>query len=145
MDTSGEILLFDLKSFDHPAKTDIKQFYNTTLKSLVAVSSQSHEYDDLVQLNALLRHLEEMKREVERLKRIREESVVSEQNPYLTVEEVAQILRVSEGTVREEIEVGKIPAKGVGKRNQKRILKSDLAKYLGVKKIIFSHSDAKPN
>jgi excisionase family DNA binding protein len=67
--------------------------------------------------------------------------VVSEENPYLNVDEVAQVLRVSSETVREEIDSGRIRAVKIGKRGQNRILKSDLAEFLGVKKIIFTQKD----
>jgi len=142
MSTSSDTLTFGLKSFDLPKRSGWKYLLKRTVKSLGAVSDQFDEYDDLIQLNALIRHLEDMLKEVYKLKKIREERVICEDNPYLTVEEVSQILRVSEGTVREEIDSGKIPAAEIGKRKQRRILKSDLAKYLGVKKIIFKHSDA---
>ena len=141
MNSKDELLLFDLSSIDLPVNSVGKPLFSLAMKSLGAFSKQEPDYDDFVETGVLIRQMEAITKELYKRLRDREERVVSEENPYLNVEEVAQILRVSPETVREEINAGKIPASKIGKRNQNRILKSDLAKYLGVKKIIFTQSN----
>ena len=135
-------MLVDVSSFDHKVDNEGKKLYKETLNALSDFSKLGYNNDSLTTVNILLRNSEAIIKELQKLKRELEENVVNEENPYLTVEDVAQILRVSEGTVREEIDAGKILATKVGKRNQNRILSSDLAKYLGVKKVMFTRSNS---
>jgi len=141
MEPNSEIMLFDLASFVREPLLDAKQLYNATIRTLGGFSSQPQDYDDIVEMDILLRQLDAIRNEIFRMKKAREERVVSEDNPLLTLDEAAQILRLSPETVRDEIKAGKIKAKPVDKRGQMRILKSDLASYLGVKKIIFTTKD----
>ena len=142
MNTKDEYMLVDLSSFDFEVQTEGKELYKATLNALSDFSKLGYTNDSMVTVNILLRNSEAITKELQKLKRDLEENVVNEENPYLTVEDVAQILRVSEGTVREEIDAGKIKAKKVGNRGQNRILSSELAKYLGVKKVMFTRSNS---
>jgi excisionase family DNA binding protein len=142
MGTNDEIMLFDLSFFEQQQAMDTRNLYSAVVKTLGGFSSHPEDYDDIVTLDILLRQLDIARNEVLRMKKAREERVVSEENPLLNVDEVAQILRVAPETVRNEIKAGKIPSSKVGPRHQERVLKSDLAKYLGVKKIIFTIKDA---
>lgn len=138
-------MLFDLSYFEGKSTLESKHVYSAVVKTLGGFSSYPEEYDDIVALDILLRQLDTVRNEVLRMKKAREERVVSEENPLLNIDEVAQILRVAPETVRNEVKAGKIPSSKVGARNQERILKSDLAKYLGVKRIIFTVKDAITN
>lgn len=143
MEPSNELLLFDLSSFTTETSQESTHIYNAVIKTLGGIASKPEDYDDLVQLENLLRQIDGIRNELIRMKKAREERVVSEDNPLLTVEEVRAILRVSPETVRAEIKAGKFPSAQIGARGQERILKSDLEKYLGVKKIIFTIKDVK--
>lgn len=141
MSKNDEIILFDSSSFGFPLKDTGKQLFDATKKSIGAFSKRQEGDSGLVEINVLISQTEAVLREMYRVRADRETMVVSEENPYLNVDEVAQVLRVSPETVREEIDSGRIRAVKVGKRGQNRILKSDLAKFLGVKKIIFTQKD----
>ncbi|HPT71858.1 MAG TPA: helix-turn-helix domain-containing protein [Candidatus Cloacimonadota bacterium] len=141
MSKNDEIILFDLSSFGFPLKDTGKQLYDATKKSIGSFSKRQEGDSGLVEINVLISQTEAILREMHRMKAERETMVVSEENPYLNVDEVAQILRVSPETVREEIDSGRIRAVKIGRRGQNKILKSDLAKFLGVTKIIFTQKD----
>jgi excisionase family DNA binding protein len=142
METKNEMMLFDLTFLQGQPLLESKQLYNTVVKALGGFASKPQNYDDIFELDLLLRQIDAIRGELLKMKKAREERVVSEDNPLLTEEEVAQILRVSPETVRNEIKAGKFPSTKVGPRGQERILKSDVEKYLGVKKIIFTIKDA---
>lgn len=116
MSKNDEITLFDLSSFGFPLKDTGKQLYDATKKSIGAFSKRQEGDSGLVEINVLISQTEAILREMYRLKAERETMVVSEENPYLNVDEVSQILKVSPETVREEIDSGRIRAVKIGKR-----------------------------
>jgi len=135
-------LTFDVQDFAYPVRRGDKKIGFALARNFNMLQQKAGSFDDLVELEALQKIAEELTSRIKKLKAERQERVVSEENPLLNVAEVAQILRVSEQTVREEVNSGKIISSKIGDRSQIRILSSDLAKYLGVKKIIFTKKDA---
>ena len=62
----------------------------------------------------------------------------------LTIQEVVEIMKISESTVRRLIKSGALPAYKIGKRGQLRVKQEELEEYLEKQKVVQSTTSTMP-